>query len=616
MGAFPRDFPIPRDQGGPGAGQPMGGFGGNPGADGDGHRRVVQRIGKAPVLLVHGNGGSADSGRWDMLDLKRMLLAAGYTDELIWAPSYLGPGTVDLLTPHTNNVGELRDFVENVCTYLGVDVVDVIAHSLGCSLMYAVCRGLERRTAPVDWGQPQKWQRLGTFIALAGAFHGLGSGGLGEWRTGGEFMNELLTETLGDGGENPFGAGKQQTPPPTPHNITYFCGVARGDFIDAQRPGTGLLAGAVNKNYNLGSGLEGHEKVKESQIVFSDFLPLLNLVPPVPAVKLAVDRDTGAYAGPLTVTPAVEPATLVVDVVASRLTKEFVNGFIVEKVLERRQEALTGGQTVTLASNGMWQLTLSVAGAADDLARTYWVGVPAVTATIAEPDEPFEESMLVTARTSDPTARLYHSLDGVMWTGGATVTITQDAAVSFIAITSSGIASQIATRSFTKPIRWDDTIAADAIHHFLAGRIDATEYVSYSQQFGFFTPFALYRVDGEWVLNPHRPAQPRPPQPAQAGAVEETAVGGGRAFIRVRAGDPQPGRHPGRVSAVIEASDADGPVTVHYTRDGSLPDSGSASFIGHGQFDLAAEGNHIIACYAQGSDGSEQYQTFHYTLAR
>ena len=111
-------------------------------------------------------------------------------------------------------------------------------------------------------------------------------------------MNELLSETLGGGGEDPFGAGKPQTAAPTPHNITYFCGVARGDFIDAQNPGTGLLAGAVNRNYDLGSGLDGHEKIKESPLVFTDFLPLLNRVPPAPAVRLTVDKDSGAYAAP------------------------------------------------------------------------------------------------------------------------------------------------------------------------------------------------------------------------------------------------------------------------------------------------------------------------------
>jgi len=615
MGSYPSDFPAPPDQGGPGAGQPVGGFGGNPAGGREDHREAVQRIGKAPVLLVHGNGGAADTGRWDMLDLRRMLLAAGYTDELIWAPSYLGPGTVDLLTPHTDNVGELRDFLDTVCAYLDVEVVDVIAHSLGCSLMYAVCRGLERRTAPIGWGQPKKWQRLGTFVALAGAFHGLGSGGLGEWRTGGEFMNELLSETLGGGGEDPFGAGKPQTAGPTPHNITYFCGVARGDFIDAQNPRTGLLAGAINRNYDLGSGLDGHERIKESPLVFTDFLPLLNRISPAPAVRLTVDQDSGAYTAPMTVTPAVEPATLVMTVTATRLIKQFVNGFIVDKILENQQDTLAHGQTLTLATAGMWQLTFSAAGATDDLIRTYWVGVPAVTTTIAEPDESFTESLLVTARTSDPTARLFHSLDGVAWTEGATVTITQDTAVSFIAINPSGIASLIATRSFTRTHPPDDTVTADVLQHFLADRIDATEFVSLSQQFGFFTPFALFLVDGDWVLDPNRPARQRP-QPAPACDVDLAATDSGRPLIQVRAGDPQPGPHPGPITVTIEASGTNGPVTVYYTRDGSLPTRGAASFTGHGQLDMAEPGNHVIACYATDRDGHQHYQAFHYTLAR
>jgi pimeloyl-ACP methyl ester carboxylesterase len=615
MGTYPSDFPAPPDQGGPGAGQPVGGFGGNPAAVREDHREAVQRIGKAPVLLVHGNGGAADTGRWDMLDLRRMLLGAGYTDELIWAPSYLGPGTVDLLTPHTDNVGELRDFLDTVCAYLDVEVVDVIAHSLGCSLMYAVCRGLERRTAPISWGQPKKWQRLGTFVALAGAFHGLGSGGLGEWRTGGEFMNELLSETRGGGGEDPFGAGKPQTAGSAPHNITYFCGVARGDFIDAQNPRTGLLAGAINRNYDLGSGLDGHERIKESPLVFTDFLPLLNRVSPAPAVRLTVDKDSGAYLAPMIVTPAVEPATLVMTVTATRLIKQFVNGFIVDKILENQQDTLAHGQTLTLATAGMWQLTFSAAGATDDLIRTYWVGVPAVTTTIAEPDESFTESLLVTARTSDPTARLFHSLDGVTWTEGATVTITQDTAVSFIAIDPSGIASLIATRSFTRTHPPDDTVTADVLQHFLADRIDATEFVSLSQQFGFFTPFALFLVDGDWVLDPNRAARQRP-RPAPACDVDEAATDSGRPLMQVRAGDPQPGPHPGPITVTIEASDTDEPVTVYYTRDGSLPTRGAASFTGHGQLDMAEPGNHVIACYATDRDGHQHYQAFHYTLAR
>ena len=401
----------------------------------------MQRVGKAPVLLVHGNSGEAATPPWDLVDAKRILLAAGYVEELIWAPSYLGSGVLDLLTPHTNNVNDLRSYLDSVCDYLAVDVVDVIAHSLGCSLTYAVCRGLEKRTTPVNWNQPKRWQRIGTFVALAGAFHGLGNS-VGEWQTGGEFMTELLDEDLGGGGETPFGTGKEQTPSPRPHHITYFCGIAQGDFIDAQNPGTGRLDGAINRSYNLGPGRTGHERIKENQAVFNDFLPHLNSVPPVPAVKLNVDRDTGSYPSPLQITAAVDPSERTVEATANRITKAFLAGIITDKVTASQRATLRDGQSLTIPGSGMWQLTLHVDGAADDLTRTYWVDVPAVVTTIETDNAaPFPNSLVVTATTNEPTATIYHSLDGTLWNTGATVTIDEDATVSFVAITPAGLAS-------------------------------------------------------------------------------------------------------------------------------------------------------------------------------
>src|SRR4029079_16612475 len=97
--SYPVDFPVPIDSGGPGAGSPLGGFGGNPQADRDAHRAVVSHLGRARVLLGHGNGGAADVRPWDLLDQKRFLLAAGYAGELIWAPSYLATCDVDLQAP-------------------------------------------------------------------------------------------------------------------------------------------------------------------------------------------------------------------------------------------------------------------------------------------------------------------------------------------------------------------------------------------------------------------------------------------------------------------------------------------------------------------------------------
>jgi hypothetical protein len=607
---YPQDFPVPQDRGGPGAGQPIGGFGGNPAGDRPAHRAAVAQVGKAPVLLVHGNGGAADVVPWDLLDQNRMLLAAGYTQELIWAPSYLGPGTVDLLSPHTDNVDDVRDFLEAMCDYLAVEVVDVIAHSLGCTLMYSVFRGLDHRASPVSWGQPKKWNRVGTFVALAGAFHGLGAGSIGEWKTGGEFMNELLTETVGGGGETPFGAGDAQTPPPVPHTITYFCGTAAGDFVDAQNPGTGRLDGAVNKSYNLGSGTDGHQAIKESQVVFNDFRPLLNSVPPAPAVTLGLAPGTGEYPAPLTVTLAVDPAEVQVQLAASRLTKQYQAGYIVVDVAESRTETAANGQSFSLETPGMWQLAATAPGSVDELTRTYWVGVQEVGATIVTDNtDPFDGSLLVTATTSDPTASLYYSLDvagdGATWNEGATVTISRDSLVSFIAINPQGVASPVVSKAFTKLIPYDDAVTATVIDHFIAGRIDVTEYLGYSDRFGFFTPFTLYLIGGDWVLDPNQPAAAPP-------VVTRIAAEGGPQ-IQLRAADRLGEAGPGR-SVTIEVSGTGAPITVHYTRDGSIPTARSASFTGGATFEIPS-GNQVIACYARDAEGNEAYQVFAFPAA-
>ncbi len=149
--------------------------------------------------------------------------------------------------------------------------------------MYSVFRGLDRGI-PIGWNQPKKWNRVGTFVSLAGAFHGLGTASVGEWVTGGEFMTELLAETAGGGGETPYRTGTSPTPPPLPHSISYFCATATGDLVDGQNPGTGTLAGATNKAYDLGPGIIGHREIKQNEAVFNDFLPLLNSVPPAARV--------------------------------------------------------------------------------------------------------------------------------------------------------------------------------------------------------------------------------------------------------------------------------------------------------------------------------------------
>jgi hypothetical protein len=436
-----------------------------------------------------------------MLALKDMLLKAGYPEELIWAPSYLGTGIPDIQTPHTDNVNEVREFIDNVRDYLGGPVVDIIAHSLGCTLAYAIFRGLKKQTSPVVFDQPKKWSEVGTFVALAGAFHGFGETGpyaTGEWKTSGEFMSKLLTESVGGGGETPYGSGKPKTPsPPREHNITYFCGIARGDFVDNAKPDTGKLAGAINKVYNLGAADVGHKNIKESATVFKDFLPYLNSVPPVAPVTIAVDKDSGSYATPFEITVHVQPSGKTVHYVANKVSKAVQAGILVTSTsrTDKLEGTLHDGDTLTISANGMWEVVFSAEGT-DDVKRTYWLGVePIEVSILTDNSAPFEGSLDVMATTTRGT--LYHSLTGDRWSEGSVIRITSDATPQFIAIDSDGIASQVASKSFkVKPQTCE---RATAVEHYVLKRIDTNEFLAYGQQFGFTTPFTLCLVNGRWV---------------------------------------------------------------------------------------------------------------------
>jgi hypothetical protein len=281
------------------------------------------------------------------------------------------------------------------------------------------------------------------------------------------------------------------------------------------------------------------------------------------------------------------------------LTKQFQAGYVVEDVAESRTETAADGRSFSLDTPGMWQLSATAPGSVDEFTRTYWVGVQEIGVTIVtDNSDPFDGSLLVTAATSDPTASLYYSLDvageGATWNQGATVTISQDSLVSFIAINPQGVASPVVSKAFTKVIPYDDAVTATVIDHFIAGRIDVTEYLAYSDRFGFFTPFTLYLVGADWVLDPNRPtvAQVR----------VRPVADGAEPLLRVTMG-------AAGSSVTIGAGGSTDPITVHYTRDGSIPTARSESFAGSATFEIPA-GNQVIACYARDAAGNEKYQAF------
>jgi pimeloyl-ACP methyl ester carboxylesterase len=598
LSAFPEGFKVPEDQGGLGKGAHVGGFGGNRDKNQDEHKAAVQSSGKTPVILLHGNGGSEDpESRWNLFPIKQKLLDNDYPEELIWALSYLGlqtgDGTADdggpQASPHTNNVNEVREFIDNVCEYLGVDVVDIIAHSLGCTLAYAVFRGLKQGT-PLEFNQPKKWNRVGTFVALAGAFHGLGQLAGGEWKPSpdGAFMKQLLAEDLGGGGETPFGEGKPKTPGPHPHNITYYCGTATLDWIDGLSRGTGKLAGAINGEHSVGFGFEGHENIKNdpAKTFFNEYFSLLNRVPPIPQLAITVDKASGSFSAPLAITVNIDPPNKTVNCVAKRVTKEFRNGTIVATSTDTVEEALNDGETLTLSTDGMWEVVFSAEGAGD-IKRIYWLGVPMIEVTIATDNSiPFDRSLVVMATASNsPGAKLFHAVNSTqMWNEGASVTITDNAEIRFIAIDANGIAAEEVSKAFKRRILFQDAVTANVNEHFIARRININEFQAYFQQFGL-KPFTLFLVNGRWVLDPNQPIESMLP-PTVAASHDS-------------------GTHTEPITVTLSAHDEVDPSSrIFFTTDGSTPTTDSPYFIGSGHITLDTSGTKTLTYFAQNSAGN------------
>jgi pimeloyl-ACP methyl ester carboxylesterase len=120
-----------------------------------------------PVIFVHGNtreaGDWAEPGR----SVKQHFLEAGYTLQELWALSYNGKSTKDLdsaLQCHTDNgtnIPDLADFVRAVRDYTGAVKVDLVAHSLGVTIV----RGMIAQ-------HPELAVSVEDIVAIAGPNHG------------------------------------------------------------------------------------------------------------------------------------------------------------------------------------------------------------------------------------------------------------------------------------------------------------------------------------------------------------------------------------------------------------------------------------------------------------
>ncbi len=182
--AFPPNFPSPVDAS---TGLPMPGFGGGSGV-----------LYHDPIIFVHGNNESAKywlglshaiprlfgrffgpepipgGGDVQPENVMERFIAAGYTPAELWAFSYLGEDGLnngrDVIGSsvghsHAANVADIRAFVQAVLAYTGAQRVDIVAHSLGVTLVREWIRQeLEAGTDVLS--------KLDALVLIAGANHG------------------------------------------------------------------------------------------------------------------------------------------------------------------------------------------------------------------------------------------------------------------------------------------------------------------------------------------------------------------------------------------------------------------------------------------------------------
>ena len=568
MNKFPRDF-----------NSNLTGFGGDSSMI---QSQIRAALKKTPIILVHGNASNSVDPKYGMQTIASFLTKAGYTDCEIWAMDYLGENNTGIVLQgvHRNHIEALRTFIDKVKDYLGVPRLDFIAHSLGCGMVNAYLRGLQADGTFDD--DDNRFKVAGTFVCLAGANYGLGPLGIDEFQSGGPF--EIASHKFHDiTDDTPFGSNDKtsQIAPSAAWKVTtsldnnqlrYVAFTAKSDFVDHQKADTGHRNGAdLNKIYNLGQGAAGHEAIVKNQPVFDDFKVYLNQNPPVPPVKIRVDKVSGNYPANLLLTVTLEPAGAACECSAKRLTKQFQAGFIVESIAETKIQTLSNGQSLALANDGAWELVFSAPGA-EDVRRTYGVNVQVPEVTIlTDNGTPFKGHLEINASTTKGT--VYVSLDDQHFNAASNISINATASVYFMAIDSSGIASATVSRTYERqPV---PSATGTLTEHFIAHRINVNQYIELGGTYGFTAKITLYLVNDKWVLDP------------------ETAEVSIKAPLVHASQDS--GAHAAPMTLLLTAQHPCDPApTIFYTLDGSLPTENSPSFSSSGLLKLDKAGTRTV----------------------
>ena len=250
-----------------------------------------------PIVFVHGNG--VDATFWDIatevppstLNVRNYFRARGYSDQELWGLSYNGSGcsnTVTCGTANDINVPDVYGFIEAVRAYTGSKKVDVVAHSLGVTVV--------RKAMKLH---PELLGEIEDIVLIAGANHGTTPCrgqetfwfGCDEVVPGSPWLADLNSW-------NPVGEG-DETPGPLVY-MTIFEGTGTTDtffgksatYDDSKSP---ALAGAINHEIQF----EAHLPLARGQSAldtYSLFLATNNTVIQSAPTTQGVPGNNGAAA--------------------------------------------------------------------------------------------------------------------------------------------------------------------------------------------------------------------------------------------------------------------------------------------------------------------------------
>lgn len=192
------------------------------------------KVRQRPVIFVHGN--SEDASFWNappsgttIVNVRDAFVQAGYCEDEIWAISYTG--RKGYFTYNDINTAELEAFVSAVLDYTKAREVDIVAHSLGVTVV--------RKAA---FNSPSFYRRMASFVAIAGANHGTTT-----CRGAGEAKVSHVCEEVHPGSEWLQTLNAAGETPPGPRYLTIYDGSGVADQFylgpDAESP---RLKGACN----------------------------------------------------------------------------------------------------------------------------------------------------------------------------------------------------------------------------------------------------------------------------------------------------------------------------------------------------------------------------------